>query len=243
MTRSSRRIVTMLLVATAMMFFTCYITEKIAGNRNVHAENIIETSKAESKAEETTTSNTTTTTTVTSTVTTKKSTTAAKTTEAVTTTMTEPEEQYMPLEELIIYFDMDVSQPTGLSKEDFMILINNLPCDYCGYYKRNGEVFWEACNEMGVNEIFACAIAAWESDWGRIAGWGKNNYFGILGGSYQTEAEGVYALVSLLANDYLDESGTYYNGKTITGVSYYYCEPDEWPYRVYDCMCTIVTGN
>lgn len=244
MTRSKKIITAMILAATAMVFFTCYITEKLADNRNVHAENVIETSEVESISEETTcelTTMTSTIATVTSTVTTQKTTTAMTTT-AVTTTTTEPEEQYMPLEDLIIYFDMDVSQPTGLSKEDFMTLINNLPCDYCGYYKRNGEVFWEACNEMGVNEIFACAIAAWESDWGRIAGWGKNNYFGISGGSYATEAEGVRALVKLLAHDYLDESGTYYNGKTITGVSYFYCEPDEWPYRVYDCMCTIVTG-
>ena len=235
MTRSKPKIVTMILVAIVMVFFVCYMSGKVVKDRNVHIESIIETAKVDNTT--IAASMTTTTKIATSTVTTEKQNSTA------TTTTTEVMQTYMPLEELTIDFDMDVSQPTGLSKEDFMTLINNLPCDYCGYYKRYGEVFWETCNELGVNEIFACAIAAWESDWGRIAGWGKNNYFGIAGGNYATEADGVRALVTLLANDYLNESGTYYNGKTITGVSYYYCEPEEWPYRVYDDMRVIVTGG
>lgn len=233
MTRCKEIIIAMLLAITLIFVIVAFESnnEAVKSEKNVHAQNITEQSEAESTAEETTQ------TTLVSTTEEKRTTTIKSETTAVETTC------YIPIEELQIDFDMDVSKPTGLSKEDFVYLISSIPCDYCGYFKRNSDVFWEACNEMGVNEIFACAITAWESDWGRIAGWGQNNYFGIAGGNYQTEAEGIRALVTLLANDYLDESGSYYNGKTITGVSYYYCEPEEWPYRVYEDMCTIVSGS
>lgn len=159
------------------------------------------------------------------------------------TTAMEVAESYIPLEELQISFDMDVSKPTGLSKEDFVKLIDNLPYDKYGYFSRNAEVFWEECNEKQVNEIFACGIAAWESGWGKTSGFGKNNYFGIRGGSYSTEEEGVKALVNLLSSKYLNENGSCYNGKTITGVGFCYCDANVWPNKVHDCMQMIAAGS
>lgn len=147
------------------------------------------------------------------------------------------------LDDLKISFDMDVSVPTGLSRDDFITLIEKCPYDKKGYFSRNAGVIWDECNELGVNEIFVCGITAWESGWGRVAGFGKNNYFGIRGGKYATEADGIHGLVSLLAKRYLHEGGSCYHGATITGVSHCYCEPNEWPKKVYECMSMIVSSK
>lgn len=161
------------------------------------------------------------------------------------TTVTEDfleSQEFISLESLEISFDMDVSVTSGLSREDFIYVMENLPYDYCGYFSRNAGGIWDECQQYGVNEFFVCGITAWESGWGQIAGFGSNNYFGIRGGSYATEADGIHGLVSLLANNYLHEGGSCYNGATITGVGHCYCDPDLWPTKVYECMKLIVTS-
>lgn len=152
----------------------------------------------------------------------------------------EPEGGWISLDDLTISLDMDVSKPCGLSKEDFVTLINKLKYDYKGYYKRNAELIWTLCQEYSMNEIFACGIIAQESGWAKVAGWGKNNYFGIAGGRYATEEEGLTAFIRLVGNAYLNENGKYYKGKTMHDVGLTYCDGDNWPKAVYGCMKLIL---
>lgn len=176
------------------------------------------------------------------------STTTAQQTEV--TTQQEQQEQleteddqnqdWITLDEVQISLDMDISQPTGLSKEDFVKLINNLPYDKKGYFKRNAETIWSMCQEKGVNEIAACGIIAQESGWGKCHGWGKNNYFGISGGSYSTEEAGVRAFITLLGDKYLHKGGKFYKGKTLHAVGLTYCDGTKWPKAVYGCMKMIL---
>lgn len=162
------------------------------------------------------------------------------TTSAIDDSQYEPETGWISLDELTISLDMDVSKPSGLSKADFVTLMNMLKYDYNGYYKRNAELIWTLCQEYGMNEIFACGIIAQESGWARVAGWGKNNYFGISGGRYATEEEGLTAFIKLVGNSYLDENGKYYKGKTMHAVGITYCDGTNWPKAVYGCMNLIM---
>lgn len=246
--------ITALTALTSATLLCCVITGRVDRNVIATADAMVEqSSEANDKAEEVFAVETTTVvTTKTPETTTTEKTTARKatttevtttciTTTTVTTTESIPENQgSISLQELEISFDMDVSKPTGLSRDDFIYIMEKLPYDRNGYFSRNAGVIWDECNQRGVNEIFVCGITAWESGWAQVAGFGTNNYFGIRGGNYTTEADGIRGLVSLLADNYLYEGGVCYNGPTITGVGYYYCDPDEWPDKVYGCMALIV---
>ena len=72
----------------------------------------------------------------------------------------EIEEDYSSLEEVIEQMDysMDMGKPCGLSKEDFVKLMEELPYDYTGFYSRNAEFIWEMEQEYQVNAIFYCGI-------------------------------------------------------------------------------------
>ena len=144
--------------------------------------------------------------------------------------------EWISIDEVTISLDMDISQTTGLSKDDFVVLMTNLPYDYYGYFERNAELIWVLCQEKSVNEIAACGIIAHESGWAKVHGWGNNNYFGIRGGSYSSEEEGLRAFINLLSDKYLSESGPYYKGKTLYSVGLTYCDGNVWPGKVYGCM-------
>jgi beta-N-acetylglucosaminidase len=73
--------------------------------------------------------------------------------------------QYIKIEDVRISFDMDVSKPTGLSKEDFVTLVTNMKYDKTGILEKNAGVIWECCQKYNVNEIFVLGICGIESAW------------------------------------------------------------------------------
>jgi len=148
--------------------------------------------------------------------------------------------EWISTDDVTISYDMDIAKPTGLSKDDFVNLIANLPYDYYGYFERNAGLIWELCQQKSVNEIAACGIIAHESGWAKVSGFGQNNYFGIRGGNYSSEEEGLRAFINMLSDKYLSESGPYYKGKTLYAVGLTYCDGDVWPGKVYGCMKLIL---
>ena len=159
------------------------------------------------------------------------------TTEATTELTTEETKEPEPVE-IDIYPEMDISQTTGISEEQFVSMMEDLWCDYEGYFSRNASHIWKLCQKYEIHEIAFCGIIAQESGWGQVE-CGENNYFGIIGADYQTEKEGLESFAFLLGEEYLDPQGDYYVNTTLSGVETYYSQPG-WCNAVYDCMCTIV---
>lgn len=148
---------------------------------------------------------------------------------------------YIPLDQVKISFDMDVSQPTGLSKEDFITLVTNMKKDKTGILEANAGVIWECCQKYNVNEIFVLGICGIESGWcSARQHQNTHNYASLMSGGkliqYPSDAAGFEAMIKLLGQRYLTPGGGLYHGKTITGVGTSYCNPTSWPQKVYTCM-------
>lgn len=173
--------------------------------------------------------------------------TAEGTTNAVDDTA-EPEMEivYKTLEEVSISRDMDLTETTGMSKEDFCELLANFEYDYEGFYERNAGLIWDLSQEYQVNEIFICGVFALESYYGSSEKHiSAHNYGSIMTGDgklqkFENDAEGIEANFELFANSYLSPEGKYYKGVTLDAIGDTYCPPTKdcpsWAGKVYSCM-------
>ncbi len=149
--------------------------------------------------------------------------------------------QYTKIEDIKISFDMDVSKTTGLSKEDFIKLVQNMKYDRTGILARNAGCIWELCHKYNVNEIFVLGICGIESAWcSAPQHQNTHNYCSLMAGgkliAYPSDEAGFEAMISLLGQKYLTPGASLYHGATITGVGRCYCNPTSWPKKVYTCM-------
>lgn len=149
--------------------------------------------------------------------------------------------QYTKIEDIQISFDMDVSKTTGLSKEDFVYLVQNMKYDKTGILAKNAEWIWECCQTYSVNEIFVLGICGIESGWcSAKQHQNTHNYSSLMKGGklipYSSDEEGFEAMIKLLGQKYLTPGASLYHGATITGVGQCYCNPTTWPKKVYTCM-------
>lgn len=161
----------------------------------------------------------------------------------------EPEEKYISISEISISRGMDITQRCGISKEDFRILMQNIRSDTSGFFERNADTIYDLCEKYEINELFFCGLMAAESGW-NIASNHKSshNYISMMSNGklikYATEADGLEAAAKLLHNRYLTEGGSYYYGKTISGVQRRFCpNSSTWVGLVYGCMKQIVSWN
>ena len=164
----------------------------------------------------------------------------------VNTEAEQPEEyeeivQYTKLEDIKISFDMDVSKTTGVSKEDFIYLVENMKYDKTGILARNAGWIWECCQKYSVNEIFVLGICGIESGWCSASQHrNTHNYSSLMSGgkliAYPSDEAGFEAMIKLLGQKYLTPGASLYHGATITGVGKCYCNPTSWPKKVYTCM-------
>lgn len=151
---------------------------------------------------------------------------------------------------------MKVSEPSGLSKKDFVKLMKNMEYDYTGVFDRNSEFIWELAHKYQFNEIFFAGIIADESWWGSSKpALATNNYTSQMNAEgklkrYSSEKECFRKTAKNLGINYLRKKGKYYNGATIYGVNKIYCAPGvhkdgskyvyKWADDVYKCMEMIV---
>lgn len=148
---------------------------------------------------------------------------------------------YIKLEDVKISFNMDVSKTTGLSKEDFVLLVQNMKYDKTGILEKNAAWIWECCQKYSVNEIFVLGICGIESAWCSAPQHQRtHNYSSLMKGgkliSYSSDEAGFEAMIKLLGQKYLSPRGSLYHGATITGVGTCYCNTTTWPKKVYTCM-------
>ncbi len=154
------------------------------------------------------------------------------------------EESYISLEEVRnqMNYNMEINKPCGLSKEDFVELLDNLQYDYEGLYERNAEFIWEYEQEYQINGLFICSIIAIESGWGQHDA-NQNNYTGTMGAngkykSFDSEEEGIEYTFQNLKDNYIDCGLT-----TIPSISPVYLgyHSDSWANNVYSAMKMIVS--
>lgn len=148
-------------------------------------------------------------------------------------------EPHVDVQDITFNSSTAVNQPSGISKEDFVAGMENMPYDYVGYFGRNAEHIWDYCHEYGVNEYFVCGIIALESGWGRHPS-ARNNYFGYTSSrgfkKFDSEEEGIQSLCSLLSSD--KYFGRFDSDSTITAsnIAGIYCPGStSWSPIVVDC--------
>lgn len=156
------------------------------------------------------------------------------------------EEKYITIDEITISRNMDLTKRCGVSKEDFKVLLTNLRPDTTGFFEENSDTIYDLCEKYEINEIFFCGLIAAESGW-KIASNHRNtnNFVSMMSKGklirYDTTEEGLEAAAKLLHDRYLTEGGSYYNGKTLSGVQIRYCpNSSTWVGLVYGCMNVIV---
>ena len=122
--------------------------------------------------------------------------------------------QYIKLEDVKISFNMDVSKTTGLSKSDFITLVQNMKYDRTKILAKNAGWIWECCQKYNYSSLM---------NKGKLI-------------PYASDEAGFEAMIQLLGQRYLTPGASFYHGSTITGVGTCYCNPNSWPKKVYTCM-------
>lgn len=161
-------------------------------------------------------------------------------------TLEQEEENYIAINEIEIAKSMDLTKTSGVSKEDFKILMTNLKVDRSGFFEKNSDIIYDLCKKYELNEIFFCGLIAAESGW-NIASNHRNthNYISMMSKGklirYSSDEEGLEAAAKLLHNNYLTKGGSCYSGKTLANVQKRFCpNSSTWVNLVYGCMKQIV---
>lgn len=161
-------------------------------------------------------------------------------------TLEQEEQNYIAINEIEIAKNMDLTKASGVSKEDFRILMTNLKVDRSGFFEKNSDSIYDLCKKYELNEIFFCGLIAAESGWD-IASNHRNthNYISMMSKGklirYSSDEEGLEAAAKLLHNKYLTKGGSCYSGKTLANVQKRFCpNSSTWVNLVYGCMKQIV---
>lgn len=100
-----------------------------------------------------------------------------------------------------------------------------------------GEWYLKAEQTYGVNAIFLMALTAQESGWGNSnRAKTQNNLSGYAvysssskGTTFSSKEESIMATAKLIAEEYINSEGAYYNGTSVADVNIKYC-PDDGGY-------------
>lgn len=154
--------------------------------------------------------------------------------------------KYKKIEEIKISTDMDLTIRCGISREDFIKLMENMKVDYSGFFAKNAGIIYDLCEKYEINEIFFCGLIAAESGWNIASSHrNANNYISMMSKGklikYSSEAEGLEAAAKLLHNRYLTPGGSCYSGKTLSSVQRRFCpNSSTWVGLVFGCMKQVV---
>ena len=152
------------------------------------------------------------------------------------------------IKNISISVDMDLTKRTGLTKEEFKMLIGNLSADTSKFFYENSEYIYDLCEKYELNEIFFCGLISAESGWS-IAKNHRNtyNYISLMSNGklirYSSLEEGLEVAAKTLHNKYLSEGGSFYYGKTLSAVRTKFCPSETWVGLVYGRMNQIVKAK
>lgn len=154
----------------------------------------------------------------------------------------EPEVITTPIEEVTISRDMDLTVRTGLSRDDFILLISGVEQDTSSFFEENAGLIYDLCEKYQLNEIFFCGLISAESGWS-IASNHRNthNYISLMSYNglikYSSVEEGLEKAAEALHNNYLTPGGKFYYGSTLAGMKTKFCPASStWVNLVYGRM-------
>lgn len=159
------------------------------------------------------------------------------------------ENQYTKIEDIVISRNMDLTVRTGISKEDFKLLISNVKQDTSKFFYDNSDLIYDVCKEYQINEIFFCGLISAESGWNIASNHRRtHNYISLMTKNglikYNSVEEGLIAAAKALHNNYLTEGGRFYHGKTLYGVKTKFCPASStWVDLVYGRMQQIMNSR
>ena len=159
------------------------------------------------------------------------------------------ENQYTKIEDIVISRNMDLTVRTGISKEDFKVLISNVKQDSSKFFYDNSDFIYDLCQEYQINEIFFCGLISAESGWNIASNHRRtHNYISLMTKNglikYNSVEEGLIAAAKALHNNYLTEGGRFYHGKTLCGVKTKFCPASStWVELVYGRMQQIMNSR
>lgn len=116
-------------------------------------------------------------------------------------------------------FALELNEPCGLSESELAGNLKHELVQYAGDFLR-------AEDEHGVNACFLAAVASLESGHGRYM-FRENNIFGWGGKSFGSVPECIDFVAEKLSKNYIDPSGKYYRGGSISDIGKIYCPGDE----------------
>ena len=156
------------------------------------------------------------------------------------------ENNYISIEDVTISQDMDLTERTGLSKEDFVTLISEVKQDTSGFFLENAETIYDLCEEYELNEIFFCGLISAESGWNIADNHRRTfNYISLMSGGkliqFDSVEDGLEEAAMRLHNNYLTPGGKFYYGTTLSAVKTKFCPASStWVGLVYGRMQQIV---
>lgn len=179
----------------------------------------------------------------------KKNTTkkVTKTKKVSTTKKIEQKETKIETNNIKISKNMDLTKRTGLSKEQFKLVMKNLKQDTSKFFYNNADTIYEVCEKYQINEIFFCGLISAESGW-NIAGNHRrtHNYISLMSNGklikYSSTKQGLEVAAQKLHNNYLTPGGKFYGGKTLYGVKKKFCPSGTWVDLVYGRMSQVMTA-
>ena len=159
------------------------------------------------------------------------------------------ENNYISLEELTISEKMDLTERTGLSKDDFVELISRVKQDSSKFFYENAELIYDLCEKYEINEIFFCGLISAESGWNIASNHRRTyNYISLMVNGtlkqFASVEDGLEQAAKVLHEKYLTPGGRFYNGKTLAGVKTRFCPSSStWTSLVYGRMKQIYNNK
>lgn len=157
--------------------------------------------------------------------------------------------QYKTISSVTISKNMDLTQRTGLSKEDFKILLSRVKQDKSKFFYNNSDYIYDVCQKYQINEIFFCGLISAESGWEIASNHRRTyNYISLMSDGkllqFSSVQEGLEKAAQKLHNNYLTPGGKFYYGKTLSAVKTKFCPASStWVDLVYGRMSQIVNSK
>ena len=137
--------------------------------------------------------------------------------------------------------NMNLTQRTGLTKEEFKELVKHVSQDTSKFFYNNADKIYDLCAKYQINEIFFCGLISAESGWNIVGNHRRtHNYISLMSGGklihFSSINEGLTVAAQKLHNNYLTPGGKFYGGKTLAGVQKKFCPSGSWISLVYGRM-------
>jgi hypothetical protein len=145
------------------------------------------------------------------------------------------------------YLQIDLRKPANITANDIISFFNQKRPD--SPLKDYAQSFIDAQNKYGVNAQYLVAHAIWETGWdGSNLRNYKHNLFGYsaynvcpftCGFYFPTGGDSINFEGYIVRRDYLNETGSFYNGPTLTGMNVRYATDPNWKNGIANLMQSI----